>query len=144
MWGRKAPSSGAPRASVIFISPRLHDECTDPKGLWEIRRYGSLHRNLPFEDFTGANKQPVIHRTIITYFVLAKNKISSLLCINANGNNGTDHRCARQGAPAANGSCDGTFSFYYALMNNPPPIVHVAQRSPGIHQKRNLTQVTFI
>lgn len=104
-----------PQASVIFISPRLHDECRDPKGIWEIRRYGSLHRNLPFEDFAGANKQPVIHRTIIAYFVVTKNKISSLLCINANGNNGTDHCCARQGAHAANGSCDGTFSFYDAF-----------------------------
>lgn len=105
-----------PQASVIFISPWLHDKCRDPKGIWEIRRYGSLHRSdLPFEDFAGANKQPVIHRTIIAYFVLAENKISSLLCINANGNNGTDHCCAHQGAHAANGSSDGTFSFYDAF-----------------------------
>lgn len=38
----------------------------------------------------------------------------------------------------------GHFLSIMLLMNNPPPIVHVAQRSPGIHQKRNLTQVTFI
>lgn len=78
--------------------------------MWEIRRYGSPHCNLPLEDFAAANTQPVKHRRIITYFVLAKCKISSLLCINANGWKGTDHCRACQGAHAANGGCDGTFS----------------------------------
>lgn len=79
--------------------------------MWEIRRYGSPRCNLPLGDFAAANRQPVKHRMIITYFVLAPRKISSLLCINANGEKGTDHCGACQGAHAANGGGDGTFAF---------------------------------
>lgn len=60
----------------------------------------------PFEDVTEANKQPVIHRMIITHFMSAECYTGPLVFSYAQmliATKGTDHCCARLRACAANG-----------------------------------------
>lgn len=73
----------------------------------------------PLEDVTWANKHPVIHGMIITYFMSANYKMSPFLSTNGNGNKRTDYCCVCLTACAANGSdCDDNGIFFFHAGKN--------------------------